>query len=51
MRKNPAVAQARDASFEVRVWARELGLTPSSRSPLRIDVTHRDVLPAERLLS
>jgi P27 family predicted phage terminase small subunit len=50
IRKNPAVAQARDASNEVRLWAREFGLTPSSRQPLRIEHTHRD-LPAERLLS
>jgi P27 family predicted phage terminase small subunit len=36
-RKNPAVAQARDASNEVRVWAREFGLTPSARSPLKVE--------------
>lgn len=48
--KNPAVAQARDASYEVRLWAREFGLTPSSRSPLRIEVSP-GAAPAERLLS
>jgi P27 family predicted phage terminase small subunit len=48
--KNPAVAQARDASYEVRMWAREFGFTPSARSPMRLDVTHRE-LPGERLLS
>ena len=47
--KNPAVTQARDASYEVRLWARESGLTPSSRSPLRVEVSA--ALPAERLLS
>lgn len=47
--KNPAVQQARDASYEVRLWAREFGMTPSSRSPLRIEVSA--ALPAERLLS
>ena len=48
--KNPAVAQARDASYEVRMWAREFGFTPSARTPMRLDVTHRE-LPGERLLS
>jgi P27 family predicted phage terminase small subunit len=48
--KNPAVAQARDASYEVRMWAREFGFTPSARAPMRLDVTHRE-LPGERLLS
>jgi P27 family predicted phage terminase small subunit len=33
--KNPAVAMARDASNDVRVWAREFGLTPASRVGLR----------------
>ena len=28
-RKNPAVGMARDASNEVRLWAREFGLSPS----------------------
>jgi len=49
IRKNPAVAQQRDASNEMRVWAREFGLTPSARSPLRIE--HTQGLPAERLLT
>jgi P27 family predicted phage terminase small subunit len=48
-RRNPAVAQARDASNDVRVWAREFGLTPSARSPLRVEFTHG--ASAERLLS
>jgi P27 family predicted phage terminase small subunit len=48
-RKNPAVGQARDASYEVRMWAREFGLTPSARSPLRIEVGQA-AAPAERLL-
>lgn len=47
--KNPAVAQRRDASVEVRMWAREFGFTPAARQPLRVQVDHR--LPAERLLS
>lgn len=50
VRKNPAVAQARDASNDVRVWAREFGLTPSARAPLKVEHL---VSPAgaERLLS
>jgi P27 family predicted phage terminase small subunit len=48
--KNPAVAQRRDASIEVRMWAREFGLTPAARQPLRIE--HSTARPAgERLLS
>jgi len=50
VRRNPAVAQARDASYEMRMWAREFGFTPSARSPLRIDIGAH-ALPAERLLS
>ena len=49
-RKNPAVGLARDASVEVRMWARELGLTPAARQPLKVEHVRRD-LPAERLLS
>lgn len=48
--KNPAVAQARDASNEVRAWAREFGLTPSARSPLKIEHAHTGT-GAGRLLS
>jgi P27 family predicted phage terminase small subunit len=48
--RNPAAAMARDASNEIRLWAREFGLTPSARSPLRVDVSHHG-LPAERLLT
>jgi len=53
-RVNPAVRVARDASYEMRMWAREFGLTPSSRSPLRIEhsgYVAGGALPAERLLS
>lgn len=50
VRKNPAVGQARDASIEMRMWAREFGLTPAARQPLRVAVDHHG-LPAERLLS
>jgi P27 family predicted phage terminase small subunit len=53
IRTNPAVRLARDASYEMRMWARELGLTPSARSPLRIE--HSGAvgggLAPERLLS
>jgi len=49
-RKNPAVAQARDASFELRTWAREFGFTPSARQPLRVEHSYTSA-PAERLLS
>jgi P27 family predicted phage terminase small subunit len=48
--KNPAVAQLRDVSATVRLWAREFGFTPSARQPLRVDVAHHG-LSAERLLS
>lgn len=48
--KNPAVSQRRDASVDVRMWAREFGFTPASRQPLRIEHTHTGS-PAERLLS
>lgn len=48
--KNPAVAQARDASTEVRMWAREFGFTPSARSPLHVEHTISG-LAAERLLT
>jgi|SRR5579862_6049475 P27 family predicted phage terminase small subunit len=49
--KNPAVAMLRGASAEVRVWAREFGLTPAARQPLRIEHSVGAGLPAERLLS
>jgi P27 family predicted phage terminase small subunit len=51
VRKNPAVAQARDASNDVRQWAREFGLTPSARSPLRVEHSSSTSGGAERLLS
>jgi P27 family predicted phage terminase small subunit len=47
--KNPAVAQARDASADVRLWAREFGLTPASRQPLRVE--HRHEFAGDRLLA
>lgn len=46
--KNPAVAQLRDASADLRVWAREFGLTPSSRAGLR--ATSAPTEAGERLL-
>lgn len=51
VRKNPAVAMARDASNDVRQWAREFGLTPSARSPLRVEHSSSSPAGAERLLS
>lgn len=50
VRKNPAVGQARDAAWEVLRWAREFGLTPAARQPLRIEHTISG-LSSERLLS
>jgi P27 family predicted phage terminase small subunit len=50
IRKNPAVAQQRDASLELLRWAREFGLTPAARQPLRVEHTVADAL-ADRLLS
>ena len=50
IRKNPAVSMARDASVEVRMWAREFGLTPSARQPLRVEHLVSGAA-AERLLS
>jgi P27 family predicted phage terminase small subunit len=35
--KNPLYSQVRDAATEVRVWAREFGLTPSARSGIRVE--------------
>ena len=52
VRKNPAVAHARDASLDMRMWAREFGLTPAARAPLRVEHTVTGTaLAAERLLS
>jgi P27 family predicted phage terminase small subunit len=48
--KNPAVAQLRDASVDMRMWAREFGFTPSARQPLRIEHSTAG-MGAERLLS
>jgi P27 family predicted phage terminase small subunit len=47
--KNPVYSQIRDASADLRVWAREFGLTPSARSALHNDAGA--VAAAERLLS
>lgn len=35
--RNPAAGMARDASNEIRMWAREFGFTPSARSPLKAE--------------
>jgi P27 family predicted phage terminase small subunit len=51
LRRNPAVSQARDASAEMRSWAREFGFTPAARQPLRIEHSVGAGLAAERLLS
>jgi P27 family predicted phage terminase small subunit len=48
--KNPAYSQARDAAIEVRMFAREFGLTPSARAGIRVDV-HHHAEAAQRLLS
>lgn len=48
--KNPAYSQARDAAIEVRMFAREFGLTPSARAGIRVDV-HHHAEGAQRLLS
>lgn len=41
MVKNPLYSQMRDAAAEVRVMAREFGLTPSARSGIRVEHTIR----------
>jgi P27 family predicted phage terminase small subunit len=38
--KNPVYSQARDAAAEVRLWAREFGLTPSARAGIRVEHVH-----------
>jgi P27 family predicted phage terminase small subunit len=47
--KNPAVSQRVTASAEVRLWAREFGLTPAARQPMRVELSAAP--PAARLLS
>ena len=47
--KNPVYAQVRDASGELRMWAREFGLTPSARAGLHAEAG--PLAAAERLLS
>jgi len=51
MVKNPVYAQVRDAAAEVRVWAREFGLTPSARAGIRVTVTSDHSADAGRLLT
>lgn len=40
--KNPVYSQVRDASAELRVMAREFGLTPSARAGLRVELVSAD---------
>jgi P27 family predicted phage terminase small subunit len=47
--KNPIFAQVRDATAELRVLAREFGLTPSARAGLRVTVV--SAAPVERLFT
>jgi P27 family predicted phage terminase small subunit len=47
--KNPLYGQVRDLTAELRVVARELGLTPSARAGLRVTVAVQ--APVERLFT
>jgi P27 family predicted phage terminase small subunit len=47
--KNPLYSQIRDLTTELRVLARELGLTPSARAGLRVTVAIQ--APVERLFT
>ena len=47
--KNPIFSQVRDATAELRVLAREFGLTPSARAGLRVTVV--SAAPVERLFT
>jgi P27 family predicted phage terminase small subunit len=49
--KNPAYSQARDAAIEVRMFAREFGLTPSARAGIRVDHHHHVETGPARLLT
>jgi P27 family predicted phage terminase small subunit len=47
--KNPVYSQVRDAAIEVRLFAREFGLTPSARAGIRVERALADT--AARLLT
>lgn len=47
--RNPAWSMAQHASAEVRLWARELGLTPSARAGIRVTVRAEEPGPGRLL--